>query len=674
MSASTLHIVHWNDVYRVAPQKVAPKSNDTIDVTQFASMLDNIRVQWPTLQDGTKDGLSLFSGDVFSPSVESSVTRGSHMVPVMNELAPDVSLTGNHDFDFGYPHLSKLIKDTTFPWILSNIIDITTSQVPERLHEFQVFERAGTRIGVIGLVEKEWIGTVSMWPPQFEYRDMKKVGISLSQRLRDPDGEYKCDIIIALTHSRVPNDITLAKDLLALSPSAQKNQPIHSSHGVDLLLGGHDHLYYASKGCEWQGYDTDEGVLGAEDDHGDVLVVKSGTDFRDLSEIDLELESTPDGSIRRKVIKRIFGKRHLTQPGSKSSETLSKLLEKLLSSVSSSLKAPVCISNCTHRCSFLPPSYNQSAAGNWFADVIRHAYDDTLCMKGCGGADIVFICAGTLRGDSMYGPGIISLGDILEILPFEDPVVVLELDGKAIWDALEASLETWPAQEGRFPVVSGMRVSWDSRREPGQRVLGIWLSKEVEDSVHDGSSGRSTPRLVDAFPIERVEGGRKYSVVTREYMAQGHDGFLPLLRNRYLVDDEVGQMMSTLVRKYLLGSHFVNKMVRLVDQSNHGKLRRGTKEAVSREIASRKHKHHESKAVSQWKNAAHLAVRWARSKAHYRDHFKICVTEDMSSVDLFDGKNVRRGNDVEEKVKEEDDDLLVIAPAVDGRLKDVGRE
>ncbi len=105
----------------------------------------------------------------------------------------------------------------------------------------------------------------------------------------------------------------------------------------------------------------------------------------------------------------------------------------------------------------------------------------------------------------------------------------------------------------RFPVVSGMRVSWDSRREPGQRVLGVWLSKEVEDSVHDGSSGRSTPRLVDAFPIERVEGGRKYSVVTREYMAQGHDGFLPLKRNRYLVDDEVGQVMSTLVRKYLLG-------------------------------------------------------------------------------------------------------------------------
>ena len=37
---------------------------------------------------------------------------------------------------------------------------------------------------------------------------------------------------------------------------------------------------------------------------------------------------------------------------------------------------------------------------------------------------------------------------MLEILPFEDPLVVIELDGGAIWDALESSLSTWPAQEG----------------------------------------------------------------------------------------------------------------------------------------------------------------------------------------------------------------------------------
>lgn len=31
---------------------------------------------------------------------------------------------------------------------------------------------------------------------------MKEVALELSRLLRDPDGEYKCDLIIALTHAR----------------------------------------------------------------------------------------------------------------------------------------------------------------------------------------------------------------------------------------------------------------------------------------------------------------------------------------------------------------------------------------------------------------------------------------------------------------------------------------
>lgn len=77
---TTLSILHWNDVYRVGAQKVSPNAPETTDVTQFGALLDDIRNQWTTRPDGSKDGLVLFSGDVFSPSVESSVTRGSHMV------------------------------------------------------------------------------------------------------------------------------------------------------------------------------------------------------------------------------------------------------------------------------------------------------------------------------------------------------------------------------------------------------------------------------------------------------------------------------------------------------------------------------------------------------------------------------------------------------------------
>lgn len=60
---------------------------------------------------------------------------------------------------------------------------------------------------------------------------------------------------------------------------------------------------------------------------------------------------------------------------------------------------------------------------------------------------------------------------------------------------------------------------------------------------------------MDGDEIKREKNGRKYSIVTREYMAQGHDGFQALKSNKYLIDDEVGQMFSTLVRQYLLVSH-----------------------------------------------------------------------------------------------------------------------
>lgn len=47
-------------------------------------------------------------------------------------------------------------------------------------------------------------------------------------------------------------------------------------------------------------------------------------------------------------------------------------------------------------------------------------------------------------------------------------------------------------------------------------------------------------------------------------MAEGHDGFLALQGQKYLIDDENGQLMSNLVRKYLLGevhNHWVEHIV-----------------------------------------------------------------------------------------------------------------
>jgi hypothetical protein len=47
------------------------------------------------------DHLVLFSGDVFSPSLMSTLNKGKQMLPVLNALNISSACVGNHDFDFG---------------------------------------------------------------------------------------------------------------------------------------------------------------------------------------------------------------------------------------------------------------------------------------------------------------------------------------------------------------------------------------------------------------------------------------------------------------------------------------------------------------------------------------------------------------------------------------------
>lgn len=81
-----------------------------------------------------------------------------------------------------------------------------------------------------------------------------------------------CELIIALTHMRLPNDKRLAE-----------NVP-----GIDIILGGHDHHYEI---CNIDG----------------IHVLKSGSDFRDFSQLTVILgedSNRPQVSVERHTITR----------------------------------------------------------------------------------------------------------------------------------------------------------------------------------------------------------------------------------------------------------------------------------------------------------------------------------------------------------------------------------
>lgn len=113
--STILNITHFNDVYQVSDQKIhIDGKEETIDVTKFATLLADITSKWEKRKGRVKEGLTIFSGDVFSPSTESSITRGRHMPAIVNALGVDVGVVSNHEFDFGYPQLKTLINDTAF--------------------------------------------------------------------------------------------------------------------------------------------------------------------------------------------------------------------------------------------------------------------------------------------------------------------------------------------------------------------------------------------------------------------------------------------------------------------------------------------------------------------------------------------------------------------------------
>ena len=99
-------------VYRVRQHLC--NSGQVIGADQFAAKINALRsawgerdqvcqrpvpsqpYNWEEHRARDRKGLVLFSGDLYNPSVESSITRGAHMVPVINAMQVDCACLGKY--------------------------------------------------------------------------------------------------------------------------------------------------------------------------------------------------------------------------------------------------------------------------------------------------------------------------------------------------------------------------------------------------------------------------------------------------------------------------------------------------------------------------------------------------------------------------------------------------
>ena len=60
-------------------------------------------------------------------------------------------------------------------------------------------------------------------------------------------------------------------------------------------------------------------------------------------------------------------------------------------------------------------------------------------------------------------------------MPDEDDVVLLNVSGATVLEALENSVSQWPKLDGRFAAVSGLNFKFDSSKPQGHRVIEVTM-------------------------------------------------------------------------------------------------------------------------------------------------------------------------------------------------------
>ncbi|KAK6527814.1 hypothetical protein TWF694_004793 [Orbilia ellipsospora] len=441
-----VRLVHFNDVYNIGASSREPVGG----AARFISLVKQYR-HGEEFKD--QPGLLVvFSGDAYNPSLESTVTKGKHMPPVLNAIGIDAACAGNHDFDFSPENFAHLGKLCNFPWLAANLY-LDGEPIGGCHRTTMLTTTNGIKIGVIGLVEEEWIATVNSIPPNVEYIDAASVAKELVPQLREEGAE----MIIVVSHAREPNDVKLAKEL----PEGL----------IDILS-----YLTARRKSSGKGWDFD--------------VLK-----RDITS---EIQEDEDAA---------------------------KIVADLTGALKAKMEKPIGITSVPLDSRFTIVRTQESNIGNFSCDVMRYFYN----------TDCALMASGTIRGDVIYEPGVIRIKDLLDCFPFQDPCVVIKISGEKIIAAFENAFSKVPALEGRFPQVSGIRVTYDPEAEPYKRVRDVQIASREDPAKYE--------------PLEK---DKFYTMATREYMQRGKEGNEMMADCEVIVNAESGLLLSTILRQYFL--------------------------------------------------------------------------------------------------------------------------
>jgi 5'-nucleotidase len=416
------------------------QTNETVRVTVLHV---NDVYQFMPVDGGTRGGLArlltlkkqikeenpntifTLGGDTVSPSVETRTYRGAQMIDAWNLVGLDYAVLGNHEFDIKTAELLQRMKESKFQWLGANVIDTKTNKIFADTPPFIIKDFGGVKVGLIGLLLPETKESSSM-EASLTISSFCETAKEIVPKMRAAGA----NAVIGLTHLFMFQDKELAK-----------------CADFDLILGGHEHtlLQSSSNGTPIFKMTADARELGR-------FNLNFDRQTKRLESIDWEIIPVTDKTPEAPEFAPVFDK-------------YKDLLQKL--------SEPVGMSGVVLDALSLSSRTKETNIGNYIADAYRNAVK----------SDVALVNGGSIRADLTYNPGVLTKRDVLSILPFNNPIVKVEISGKTLREVLEHGVarSAEDNEPGRFPQVSGINFKFDTTKPVGNRVTEILVGGKSLD-------------------------------------------------------------------------------------------------------------------------------------------------------------------------------------------------
>jgi len=498
----TFTVLHTNDTH-----------SQLENMARQATLIQEIRLQVP-------DVLLLHAGDALGGTLYFTAHKGIADAWVLEQMGFTALTLGNHEFNRGPAGLAQFAEAVTFPLLSANFDFTGEPLLAGEIRPYVIVEVGGGKVGIVGLTTED-TAQISNPGPNVVIGD----AVVAARRAVAELNALGVNAIIALTHLGWDADLELARSVT----------------GIDIVIGGHSHTLPTEypvvverklvnintataeelEALPRIGPALAQRIIEYRQVHGPFQAIEEIVEVRGIGPATFagfrDRISVVDATIPALVVQAGERALHLgrlevtfDQDGvllswggelvpvdklamDKTIEDQLTLfrapIEALRAEVVGETKADLDGDRARVRT-------RETNLGNLVADAM-------LWRAAAAGAQIAIQNGGGIRTSIPAGP--INLGQVIEVLPFGNYLVVLALTGEQIIAALENGVSQVERVAGRFPQVAGLTYTWDPAQPAGQRIVSV----EV---------------LTDAgFRPIRAE--TSYKVVTNNFLAGGRDGF-----------------------------------------------------------------------------------------------------------------------------------------------------